>query len=80
MGSLLDDGTANARLATVPGREISSSRDWMGVTGDEPRGRGDLRTGVPFISTPSDDGNGKGDDMFTVQKAAEAKTRDQIYV
>ena len=61
---LLDDGTANARLATVPGRDRSACRRWIGVTGDEPRGRGDLRTGVSFILTSSDDGNGNGDDMF----------------
>jgi len=39
---LLDDGMANARLATVPGRDRSSWRRWMGVTDDEPRGRGDF--------------------------------------
>lgn len=60
---LFDDGTANARLATVPGRDRSSWRRRMGVTEDEPRGRDDLRSGVPFIPTPSDDGNGSGDDM-----------------
>src|SRR5258706_1163411 len=55
---LLDDGTANARLATVPGRDRSSWRGRMGVT--EPRGLDDLRSGVLFISSP-DDRNGNGD-------------------
>ena len=60
---LLDDGTARARLATVPGRDRSSWRDRMGVT--ESRGWDDLRLGVPFISSSADDGNGNGDDMST---------------
>ena len=60
---LLDGGTAKARLATVPGRDRSSWRGRMGVT--EPRGWDDLRSGVPFISSSADDGNGNGDDMST---------------
>lgn len=70
---LLDDGTANARLATVPGRDRSASRRWIGVTGDESRSRGDLRTGVSFISTSSDDGNGNGDDIFKDGRAQNAR-------